>query len=157
MASPTRCTWVWATLVMDREVWRAAVHQVLKRRTQFSNWTELIKLAMWLLNHSVENHKYSGLRNHIPWQTVEFSNTGLSVHSHNMIWLLTLLPLFIVSPNLCLLFLFRILHCTCTPWILLIQQVLLLFGLFSCEILRAGTMVALLCAYHVGHTLQETS
>ena len=93
-------------LVMDREAWRAAVHRVAKSRTQFSNWTELIRLVMWLFNHSVENHKYSGLRNCIPPQTVEFSNTGLSVHSHNMIWLLTLLPLFILSPNLCFLFLF---------------------------------------------------
>ena len=29
-------------LVMDREAWRAAVHRVAKRRTQLSNWTELI-------------------------------------------------------------------------------------------------------------------
>ena len=30
-------------LVMDREVWRAAVHGVTKSRTQVSDWTELIK------------------------------------------------------------------------------------------------------------------
>jgi len=29
-------------LVMDREVWRAAVHEVTKIRTQLSDWTELI-------------------------------------------------------------------------------------------------------------------
>ena len=28
-------------LVMDREVWRAAVHWVAKSRTQLSDWTEL--------------------------------------------------------------------------------------------------------------------
>ena len=28
-------------LVMDREVWRAAVHGVAKSRTQLSNWTEM--------------------------------------------------------------------------------------------------------------------
>ena len=27
-------------LVMDREAWRAAVHEVTKSRTQLSNWTE---------------------------------------------------------------------------------------------------------------------
>ena len=91
---------------MDRETWGAAVNWVAKSRTQLSNQTELIWLVMWLFNHSVENHKYSGLKNRIPPQTVEFSNTGLSIQSHNMIWLLTLLPLFILGPNLCFLFLF---------------------------------------------------
>ena len=28
-------------LVMDREVWRAAIHGVAKIRTRLSNWTEL--------------------------------------------------------------------------------------------------------------------
>ena len=28
-------------LVMDREDWRAAVHEVAKSRTQLSDWTEL--------------------------------------------------------------------------------------------------------------------
>ena len=30
-------------LVMDREVWRAAIHGVAKSRTRLSEWTELIK------------------------------------------------------------------------------------------------------------------
>ena len=29
-------------LVMDREAWRAAVHEVAKSRTQLSDWTELM-------------------------------------------------------------------------------------------------------------------
>ena len=35
-------------LVMDREVWRAAVHGVTKSRTRLSNWTDLktVKMAM---------------------------------------------------------------------------------------------------------------
>ena len=33
-------------LVMDREVWRAAVHGVAKSRTRLSNWTELI-MCYW--------------------------------------------------------------------------------------------------------------
>ena len=28
-------------LVMDREAWRAAIHEVAKSWTQLSNWTEL--------------------------------------------------------------------------------------------------------------------
>ena len=39
-------------LVMDREVWHAAVHVVAKSRTQLSNWTELnwteCGLSYWL-------------------------------------------------------------------------------------------------------------
>ena len=35
-------------LVMDREVWRAAVHGVAKSRTWPNNWTELIELHLWL-------------------------------------------------------------------------------------------------------------
>ena len=31
-------------LVMDREVWCAAVHEAAKSRTQLSNWTEPTKL-----------------------------------------------------------------------------------------------------------------
>ena len=32
-------------LVMDREAWRAAVHEVAKSQTQLSHWTELITLG----------------------------------------------------------------------------------------------------------------
>ena len=30
-------------LVMDRQVWSAAVHEVTKSRKQLSDWTEMIK------------------------------------------------------------------------------------------------------------------
>ena len=33
-------------LVMDREAWRAAVHEVAKSRTQLNNWTELNLILM---------------------------------------------------------------------------------------------------------------
>ena len=35
-------------LVMDREAWRAAIHGVAKSRTRLRDWTELIKLILWL-------------------------------------------------------------------------------------------------------------
>ena len=44
MASPTQWTWGLSKLrglVMDREVWPAAVHGVTKIQTQLSKWTEL--------------------------------------------------------------------------------------------------------------------
>ena len=36
-------------LLMDREAWRAAVHRVVKSRTQLSNWTELNLLYKGLI------------------------------------------------------------------------------------------------------------
>ena len=37
-------------LVMDREVWRAAIHGVAKSQTQLSDWTELKKDARTVKN-----------------------------------------------------------------------------------------------------------
>ena len=37
-------------LVMDREAWRAAVHEVTKSWTWLSNWTELTRLTVLLLD-----------------------------------------------------------------------------------------------------------
>ena len=42
MASPTQWTWGLSKLqelVMDREAWRAAIHEVTKSQTQLSDWT----------------------------------------------------------------------------------------------------------------------
>ena len=36
-------------LVMDREVWRAAIHGVAKSQTQLSHWTELNWINVWTL------------------------------------------------------------------------------------------------------------
>ena len=59
MALLTWWTWFWASsreLVMDRKIWRAAVHGVAKSQTWLSDWTELIVLfggsssdLIWLL------------------------------------------------------------------------------------------------------------
>ena len=35
-------------VVMDREAWRAAVHEVTKSQTQLSNWTEILEI-IWQL------------------------------------------------------------------------------------------------------------
>ena len=35
-------------LVMDREAWHAAVHEVEKSQTRLSDWTELKKIVMML-------------------------------------------------------------------------------------------------------------
>ena len=50
-------------LVMDREVWHAAVHEVTKSRTQLRDWTELILLELWCLQSwIVIKKKKSGWR-----------------------------------------------------------------------------------------------
>ena len=38
-------------LVMDREAWRAAVHQVAKSRTRLSNWTEWRHITYYICVH----------------------------------------------------------------------------------------------------------
>ena len=53
MASPTQWTWIWVdsgSLVMDREAWHAAVHEVAKSWTRLSDWTELNRMRFFKLN-----------------------------------------------------------------------------------------------------------
>ena len=40
-------------LVMDRETWRAAVHEVPKSRTQLSNWTELNRTLVFSMDKKI--------------------------------------------------------------------------------------------------------
>ena len=48
MASLAQWIWVWANeLVMCREVWRAAVHGVVKSQIWLSDWTELTQITIW--------------------------------------------------------------------------------------------------------------
>ena len=51
MASPTQWTWVWATIVKDREAWCAEVHGVTKSQTQLSDWT-IRSTYVWDAVHS---------------------------------------------------------------------------------------------------------
>jgi len=39
----------WRELVMDREVWRAAIHGVTKSQTQLSDWSELNWIALFII------------------------------------------------------------------------------------------------------------
>ena len=38
-------------LVKDKEVWHAAVHGVVKSQARLSDWTELIVIIVWSMNH----------------------------------------------------------------------------------------------------------
>ena len=44
-------------LVMDREAWRAAVHEVAKSRTQLSDWTELKPKYNRSIMFNIDNSK----------------------------------------------------------------------------------------------------
>ena len=41
-------------LVMDREVWSAAVHEIIKSQTRLSDWTELIPLSRLILHSTAK-------------------------------------------------------------------------------------------------------
>ena len=46
-------------LVMDREAWRAAVHEVAKSQTWLSDWTELMGPLSQYLKQEIDLHKDS--------------------------------------------------------------------------------------------------
>ena len=76
-------------LVMDREVWHAAVHGVAKSQTRLSNWTELIKYSEDILWKATVNkqctpnsgyvmiHSYSSKHHHL---IVPILSHSLSLH-----------------------------------------------------------------------------
>ena len=45
-------------LVMDREAWRAAIHEVAKSQTQLSDWTE----QKWYINSTINKRQVINLR-----------------------------------------------------------------------------------------------
>jgi len=73
-------------LVMDREAWHAAIHEVAKSRTRLSNWTELSVCYTWVIitierpNESKMCKHYSGETHHLPliWPTLRIH----SVQTH---------------------------------------------------------------------------
>ena len=46
-------------LIMDREVWRAAVHGVAKSRTRLSDWTELKIVFLKIRNMTISSVRYA--------------------------------------------------------------------------------------------------
>ena len=49
-------------LLMDREAWRAVVHEVAKSRTRLSDWTELIpssvELTLWIICEAAQSKRF---------------------------------------------------------------------------------------------------
>ena len=41
-------------LVMDREAWRAAIHEVAKSRTRMSDWTEVMTIVPFLWSYGIQ-------------------------------------------------------------------------------------------------------
>ena len=52
-------------LVMDREAWRAMIHEVSKSRTRLSDWTELNWTSFILYGKKKKNTIYSSASNFI--------------------------------------------------------------------------------------------
>ena len=52
-------------LVMDREAWRAAVHEASKSQTQVSNWTELncTHAELWRMDHFFDGQRMEDGKN----------------------------------------------------------------------------------------------
>ena len=100
MASPSQWTWVWVNreLVMDREVWRVAVHGVTNSHTCLSDWTELnhfiaLSTTIGLLWLPVCKSFQSCLT---PCDTMDCSWPGSSVHGtlQARIWVWVAISLF---------------------------------------------------------------
>ena len=62
-----------AQLVMDREVWHAAVHRVAKSQTWLSDWTELARIDTWDPLHL--SFQYIGAASHMERETLSLPGT----------------------------------------------------------------------------------
>ena len=72
-------------LVMDREVWGAAIHGVAKIRTPLSNWTELNWLEKEMATHSIiVPGKFHGQRNLVGYSPWGCTSTYMSIISTYM-------------------------------------------------------------------------
>ena len=90
-------------LVLDREVWRAAVHGVSKSRTRLSDWTEL------RLNSSAYTFVNLLLLVASSWPLPIFLHINLLFYNFRY-------SLFVKNTNLCLLYIFSIFHpISCLP------------------------------------------
>ena len=70
-----------AEFVMDREAWRAAIHEIAKSRTRLSDWTELNVYVSMLLFQFVPPSKTS-----LVAQTVKCLSTNQETHVQSLIW-----------------------------------------------------------------------
>ena len=75
-------------LVIDREVWRAAVHWVAKSRTRLSDWTELISFKIhWFDLLAAQGTLKSVIQHHCSKASILWCSVSLCYNSHIHTWL----------------------------------------------------------------------